>query len=223
MDSMISSHDSNEIVNSITHFIGTMLAFIGTVFLIVISADAGKWVHLVSFTIYGVTLFLSMLASTWLHFTLIFNRYYRILGILDHDAIFLLIAGSYTPICLVVLGGMKGWILFSITWFFAAIFIVIKSIFFSKMGKIISTIPFLIMGWPLIFYLKELNQILGIEALITLLFAGILYTVGAVIFIYRKPNPFPPYFGNHEIWHILVLIANGAIFYVMWKYIFALS
>ncbi len=219
MDPMISSLGSNEYVSSISHLIGAILAFAGTTLLIVLSAQAGKWVHLVSFSIYGLTLFLSMMASCLLHFNLLFDRYYRLLGIFDHNAIFLLIAGSYTPMALAVFGGPMGWGLFTLIWGLAAFNITIKSIFFARMGKHLSTLTFVLMGWPAIFYIWPLYQKLGIHAIFVLIAAGITYTIGAFSFTFHKPDPFPPYFGNHEIWHICVLIGNSLIFYLMYAHI----
>jgi hemolysin III len=113
MDHMISSADSNEYFNSISHLIGAILSVTGTTVLIVFSAIEYKWMHLISFAIYGTTLFLAFFSSTLLHFNLLFNKYRRVLGILDHNAIYLLIAGTYTPFCLVILEGALGWSIFA--------------------------------------------------------------------------------------------------------------
>lgn len=219
MDPMISSVNSNEYFNSILHLLGTILAFAGTTFLIVLAAQAGKWVHLVSFSIYGLTLFLSFLASSILHFNLLFNRYYRLLGIFDHNAIFLLIAGTYTPLALAVFGGTMGWGLFTLIWCLAAFNIAIKSIFFAKMGKKLSTLCFVLMGWPVIFYAWPIAKLLGIDALILMIVGGLVYTLGAFSFTIHKPDPFPPYFGNHEIWHLAVFIGNAIFFYFMYAHV----
>ena len=219
MDPMISSVNSNEYFNSILHLLGTILSFAGTAFLIVLAAQYGKWVHLVSFSIYGLTLFLSFLASTILHFNLLFNRYYRLLGIFDHNAIFLLIAGTYTPLALAVFGGGMGWGLFTLIWCLAAFNIAIKSIFFAKMGKKLSTLCFVLMGWPVIFYAWPISKMLGADALILMIVGGLVYTVGAISFTAHKPDPFPPYFGNHEIWHLCVFIGNAIFFYFMYSHI----
>lgn len=221
MDDMISSINSNEYVSSILHLIGAILAFAGTTLLIVLAAQQGKWVHLVSFSIYGLTLFLSFLASCILHFNLLFNKYFRILGILDHNAIFLLIAGTYTPFALAVFGGATGWGLFTLIWGLAAFNITIKSIFFSRMSKNLSTLTFILMGWPVVLYSWPLYKELGLDAILLMVAGGLVYTLGAISFTYHKPDPLPPYFGNHEIWHLAVLIANGIFFYIMYKYVLA--
>ena len=219
MDAMISSSDSNEYFNSITHLIGTILAITGLTLLIVLSAKEHKWVHLVSFVIYGTTLFLSFLSSTLLHFFLLFNKYKRILGILDHNAIYLLIAGTYTPICLVVLGGMQGWILFALIWSMAIFFITIKSIFFKKLPTYFSNISYLSMGWLIMVIIYPLYLKLGIGAILLMLVGGACYTVGAIIFTWGKPNPKPPFFGNHEIWHLAVFFGNFTFYLLMLFYV----
>jgi len=153
MDPMISSPDSNEYFNSISHLIGAILSLAGLIVLVVFSARDDKWIHLISFSIYGTTLFLSFLASCLLHFNLLFNKYSRVLGILDHNAIYLLIAGTYTPLCLVVLKGTIGWTLFGIIWSFAAFCITIKSIFFKTLPKSLSMASYKMMGWVLIIFI----------------------------------------------------------------------
>ena len=215
MDPMISSLNINEYFNSITHLIGAILSIIGTIVLIVFSAHAEKWLHLVSFAVYGTTLFLSLLASCLLHFFLLHKKYIRALGILDHNAIYLLIAGSYTPFALVVLQGPLGWSLFALIWGLAVFNITIKSIFFQKMGKNLSTVGFILMGWPAIFYAIPLYHALGGMALALMVGGGLVYTIGAMAFMNEKPDPFPPFFGNHEIWHVAVLIGNAMFFTLM--------
>lgn len=223
MDPMISSIDSNEYFNSISHLIGAILAVIGMVVLIVEASLMGNTLMVVCFAIYGTTLFFSFLASCLLHFNLIFGNYYRPLGILDHDAIYLLIAGTYTPISLCVIGGATGWGLFALIWGLAVFNIVIKSVFFQQLNSWMSTIGFVVMGWPVAFYIPSLYSKLGGSALVLIFSAGILFTIGAVIFERGRPNPAPPYFGNHEIWHIFVLLGNSLFFAVMYIFVLPLG
>jgi len=215
MDRMISTLNSNEYVNSISHLLGTVLAIAGTTLLIVFSALESKWIHLVSFSIYGFTLILSMLFSTILHFNLLFGRYRRLLGILDHVAIYLLIAGSYTPFCLVILQGALGWWIFGIVWSMAFFFIALKSIFFRTMPIWFSQFTYLFISWfafLIVYYMYIRIGLVGIGAIGL---AGIFYTIGAFIFHKEKPDPWPPHFGSHEIWHFCVLAGNACIYYVM--------
>lgn len=216
---MISSPDSNEYFNSISHLVGAILSISALAVLVSLAAVAGKPAHVVGFAIYGVSLFLSFLFSVLLHFFLLFNKYLRVFGILDHNAIYILIAGTYTPFCLAVLSGATGWVLFGIIWSLAVFFITLKSIFFARIPIWMSNASFLLMGWIIVFLIGPIYRELGTGALSLLVAGGLCYTVGALIFARGKPNPFPPYFGNHEIWHVCVLAGNTFMFLVMLWYV----
>ena len=216
---MISSPDSNEYFNSISHLVGAILSISALAVLVSLAAVAGKPAHVVGFAIYGVSLFLSFLFSVLLHFFLLFNKYLRVFGILDHNAIYILIAGTYTPFCLAVLSGATGWVLFGIIWSLAVFFITLKSVFFAKIPIWMSNASFLLMGWIIVFLIGPIYRELGTGALSLLVAGGLCYTVGALIFARGKPNPFPPYFGNHEIWHVCVLAGNTFMFLVMLWYV----
>jgi hemolysin III len=215
MDPMISSPDSNEYVNAMSHLIGAILSVSVIAILVTLAARDGKWAHLVGFAIYGTTLLLSFLASCLLHFFLLFGRYKRVFGILDHCAIYLLIAGTYTPLCLTLFTGATGWALFGIIWSLAVFWIVIKAVFFVRMPAVLSIVSYVSMGWFVLFFIQPIALNLGMGAIVLMILAGLLYTVGAIIFASGKPNPFPPYFGNHEIWHLAVLGGSALFFCVM--------
>lgn len=215
LDPLISSLDSNEYFNAFSHLLGAILSVSVVAILVTFSAFDHKWPHLVGFAIYGTTLLLSFIASCLLHFFLLFGKYKRVFGILDHCAIYLLIAGSYTPFCLTLLRGPAGWVLFGIVWSLAVFFIVVKSIFFTRMSVLLSHITYMIMGWLVIFFIYPIYVHLGIRAILLMMAAGLMYTLGAIIFARGRPNPFPPYFGNHEIWHLSVLLGNTTFFFVM--------
>jgi len=219
MDPMISSKDSNEYFNSISHLIGTILSLAGLTILVVFAALDQGALHIISFSIYGITLLLSFLFSTLLHFFLLFNKYRRVLGILDHCAIYLLIAGTYTPICLIILGDWVGWLLFGLTWGLAIFHITIKSIFFKTMSETLSNLTYFSMGWLAIFFIKTLLEKLPMTAILLMLMGGLFFTIGAIIFQKGRPNPYPPYFGNHEIWHLCVLLGNLSFFAVMFYFV----
>jgi hemolysin III len=219
LDPHISSIDSNEYFNSISHLIGAILSVSALVVLVTLSAINHKPVHVIGFSIYGTSLFLSLLFSCLLHFFLLFGKYLRIFGILDHDAIYLLIAGTYTPFCLIIFSSAIGWVLFGIIWSLAVFFITIKSIFFERISVLMSNISYLLMGWIVVFLIGPVYNQLGMGAISLLVAGGLFYTVGAFIFANGKPNPFPPHFGSHEIWHICVLAGNAAMFLVMLFYV----
>lgn len=219
LDPLISAPDSNEYFNAISHLIGAILSISGLAVLVTLAAQAGKPAHVVGFAIYGVSLFLSFLFSCLLHFFLLFHKYLRVFGILDHNAIYILIAGTYTPFCLTIFSGATGWLLFGIVWSLAVFFITLKSIFFARIPVWMSNLSFLLMGWLIVFLIGPIYERLGLDAILLLLTGGSFYTVGALIFAFGKPNPFPPHFGNHEIWHVCVLTGNAIFFLVMLWYV----
>jgi len=219
LDPLVSSADSNEYFNSISHLIGAILSISAMAVLVSLAAIAGKPAHVVGFAIYGLSLFLSFLFSCLLHFFLLFNKYLRVFGILDHNAIYLLIAGTYTPFCLIILSGSTGWVLFGIIWSLAILFIALKSIFFARISVLLSNISFLLMGWIIVVLIGPIYTQLGAGAIALILAGGLFYTAGALIFAHGRPNPFPPYFGNHEIWHLCVLAGNAVFFLVMLIYV----
>lgn len=219
LDPQISAPDSNEYFNSISHLIGAILSISALAVLVTLAAIDHKPAHVIGFAIYGTSLFLSFLFSCLLHFFLLFGKYLRVFGILDHNAIYILIAGTYTPFCLTIFSGATGWVLFGVIWSLAVFFITLKSIFFARIPTWLSNASFLLMGWIVVFLIGPIYQQLGPEASFLLLAGGLFYTVGALIFASGKPNPFPPYFGNHEIWHVCVLAGNAFMFLVMLFYI----
>lgn len=223
LDPMISSPDSNEYFNAISHLIGAILSVSVLAVLITLAAMQQKWLHLIGFSIYGTSLLLSFIASALLHFFLLFGRYKRVFGILDHCAIYLLIAGTYTPFCLAVVRGSAGWWLFGGIWSLAVFFITLKAIFFARIPIAFSNASFILMGWLVVFVLAPIYQLLGLPAILMMGVAGLVYTVGAISFARGRPNPFPPYFGNHEIWHLAVLIGNALFFLVMLRFVLPYS
>ncbi|MFH0962026.1 MAG: hemolysin III family protein [archaeon] len=222
-DKLISAPDSNEVFNSISHGAGALLALAGGILLVVLSAVRSKPIHLVSFAIYGTFLFLSLLSSTLLHSFLAFGRYKRILGILDHAAIYLLIAGTFIPICLVVIGGFWGIALLSAVSAAALALMLIKSFAFSRLGKAYSIISYLSLGWAGVVAGALAYGKVGLLPLAVFLLGGLLYTVGSIIFFTGKPNPFPPVFGSHEIWHSFVLAGNSVFYFSMLFFILPLG
>lgn len=219
MDRMISAPDSNEYVNALSHLLGAILSVSALAVLVTLAALAHKWALLIGFAIYGTTLLLSMVASTLLHFFLLFGRYRRVLGILDHCAIYLLIAGTYTPFCLGLIGGARGWLLFGIVWSLAVFWIVLKAVFFTRMSSAVSNLSYISLGWVVVFFAVPIWTLLGPGAIALMLLAGLLYSGGAVSFALGRPNPFPPFFGNHEIWHLAVLLGSALFFCVMLLYV----
>ncbi|MCH1626376.1 PAQR family membrane homeostasis protein TrhA [Ferdinandcohnia quinoae] len=200
-----------EIANAITHGVGVLLSIPALVLLIVFAAKYGNAWHVVSFSIFGSTMLLLYLFSTLLH-SIHHPKANKVFAILDHSAIYLLIAGTYTPFVLVTLRSWLGWTLFGIVWGLAIIGILFKVFFVGKF-MVLSTVFYILMGWLIIIGIKPLYSSLEIEGFILLLSGGILYTVGAIFYMWRR-LPF-----NHAIWHGFVLAGSAAMFFCVLFYV----
>ena len=187
------------------------MSVIGLVLLVVKAATLGTTVHVVSFAIFGASLVVLYAASTIYHSTKDPNRRTR-LRTIDHTAIYVLIAGSYTPFTLVVLSGTVGWTLFGISWGMAATGIVLK-LFYTGRFNILSTSMYVFMGWLIIFAIKPLIAALPDEGLFWLFAGGIAYTVGAISYSIKKI----PY--GHALFHIFVLAGSACHFVSVYWYI----
>lgn len=204
-----------ERLNAITHGVGTALAVAGLVFLVVSAyAYGGLW-HLVSFSVYGASLVLLYLASTLYH-SFRDERSKRRLRILDHAAIYLLIAGTYTPFALVVLHGVLGWTVFSLVWGLAAVGVLFQLFFVNRYRKA-ATLCYLFMGWLAVFFLQPLAATLSAAGLYWLAAGGVLYSVGACFYLCRRL----PY--HHAVWHLFVLAGSAAHFVAVARYVLPVS
>ncbi len=205
----------NEIANAVTHGIGTLLAIAGLVLLVVYASNYGNTWHVVSFTIYGSTLVLLFLSSTLYH-SIQHPEAKRILRIIDHSAIYLLIAGTYTPFTLVTLQGVQGWVLFGVIWSLALLGILYK-IFFINRHVIISTLFYLLMGWMIVFSIKDLFQGLSTNGIILLGAGGLSYTLGMIFYAGRNRLLM------HAIWHLFVLGGSICHFFAILFYVLPLK
>ncbi|MDW7675024.1 MAG: hemolysin III family protein [Bacillota bacterium] len=194
-----------EIFNSISHGIGALFSIAALVVLVAFASVRGDVWHIVSFSIYGFTLFFLYLSSTLYH-SIFHERSKEILRLFDHASIYLLIAGSYTPITLISMRGTWGWTIFAIIWALAITGIILKIIDIKKI-KSISTLLYVAMGWLIIVALKPMLATIPQGLFIWLLAGGLIYTFG-VIFYACKKIPF-----NHGIWHLFVL-GGSATHYV---------
>ena len=186
-----------EVLNSITHGIGAVLSVLGLVYLIHQALNFGTTWHLVSFIIYGVSLIVLFLASTLYHGIPI-AAWKESLNVFDRSAIYILIAGTYTPFLLNNLRGPWGWSLFGVIWGLTLFGLTISLGLLPKLRKA-SVVLYLLMGWLVVVAVGELVSRVGTTSLILLLIGGICYTVGVVFYLWRKL----PY--NHAIWHLFVL------------------
>ena len=191
---------TEEKLNVISHGFGLVLSLIVFPFLVIKSFNFDGFWKPISFIIYGLSLIVLYAASTFYHAAKNPKKR-RKLNIFDHAAIYVLIAGSYSPFCLVGLDSNLGWYMFLFVWLFALIGIVLKLFFTGKFDKL-STAMYLLMGWQVVFFIKPLMQSLTSEGLQFLFAGGIFYSVGAVLYSIKKI----PY--NHAIFHVFVLLGS---------------
>lgn len=189
-----------EIFNSVTHGIGTLLSIAALVLLIVFAAIKGDAWHVVSFSIFGTTLVLLYLSSTLYHsFTK--EKIKNLFARFDHAAIFLLIAGTYTPFLLTALRGTLGWTLFGIIWAVAIAGVVIRSIYLTRFRKLMVGL-YLAMGWMFVVAIGPMMKNLPTISIVFLFLGGIMYSVGVIFYSWRNLK-----FG-HGIWHLFVLAGS---------------
>ena len=208
-----------EPVNALTHGVGAVLGVAGLVALLVLS-DGEPW-RTVAFSVYGASLIALYLASAVMHGVIAPMTVIRRLRILDHAAIFLLIAGTYTPITLVALRSESpawGWALFGTAWGFAALGVVFK-LFWLDAPRWLSVAMYIAMGWMAVVGIVPMVQALPWSALTWLLVGGLFYSVGAIIYARKRPDPWPRVFGYHEIWHLFVLAGSVSHFVLMLRYV----
>lgn len=206
--------------SAITHFIGMLMAIFAAVPLIIKAARELSRIYLVSIIIYAASLILLYAASTTYH---TFNRSEKVNTILkkiDHMMISVLIAGSYTPICLLVLGGKQGLILLTIVWSFAIIGILIKA-FFVYCPRWVSSVLYIGMGWTCVLAFTQILNSMSTAAFIWLLAGGVIYTVGGIIYALKLPifNLKHKNFGSHEIFHLFVMGGSTCHFIVMYVFV----
>lgn len=200
-----------EVVNAITHGLGTLLSIAGLALLIVYASLEGTSWHVVSFTIYGITMLLLYTASTLVH-ALPEGKVKDLFETFDHSCIYLFIAGTYTPILLVTLRGPLGWTLFGIVWGLAAGGVVFKA-FFTKRFLFLSTLFYVFMGWMIVFAWHPLLSSLQPGGIRLLVIGGVLYTVGSIFYMWRA---FPH---HHAVWHLFVLAGSAMHFFAILFYV----
>lgn len=201
-----------ERLNVISHGIGVILGIVALVFLVIHASQNGTASHIVSFSIYGASIIVLYLASTLYHVSRKPTARKR-LRIFDHAAIYILIAGTYTPFTLVTLDGALGWTIFGLVWGFALVGIILKLFYTGRFDKL-STLMYVCMGWLIIFAIKPLIANFSSEGLFWLLAGGIAYTIGAILYSFQK-LPL-----NHAIFHVFVLA--GSIFHFVSVYAYVL-
>ncbi|GEO65761.1 PAQR family membrane homeostasis protein TrhA [Levilactobacillus spicheri] len=200
----------NEVLNAVTHGIGAALSIAGLVVSILQAVAKGGALRITTFAIYGAIMVLFYLASTLFH-SLVFTRASHVFQIFDHCAIYLLIAGTYTPYTLLVIKGALGWTMFGVIWAMAILGIVYKAIWLNQHQKL-STIIYVVMGWMCLLGMKPLYLGLGPIGFGLLFGGGVAFTAGAVLYSF-KGVPF-----GHVIWHLFVMLGTALMYFSILLY-----
>lgn len=206
--------------SAITHFIGMILAAAAaTPLLLKASREPGR-TQLIALTIFIISMILLYAASTIYHTLDISPRVNKILRKVDHMMIFILIAGTYTPICMVVLGDGTGWMLLALVWGIAIAGILIKA-FWITCPKWFSSVIYIAMGWICVLAFTKITKALPAAAFGWLLAGGIIYTVGGIIYALKLPifNSRHKYFGSHEIFHLFVMGGSFCHYIMMYRFV----
>ena len=200
-----------EKINIISHATGFILSVVALVLLVTHASLHGDVRHIVSFSIFGVSLIILYAASTFYH-SAKKPKLRKRLKIIDHASIYVLVAGSYTPFTLITLNGTLGWVIFGTSWGLAITGIILK-LFFTGKYKVISTSMYVFMGWVIVFAIKPLINNLPSEGFLWLLAGGISYTLGAILYSIKKIR------FNHAIFHMFVLTGSFCHFISVFFYV----
>lgn len=202
---------TEEKLNIWSHAFGIFLSIIALVLLIIKAVQQDNIWMMISFPIFGVSLILLYLASTLYHASKEPQKRFK-LKVFDHAAIYVLIAGSYTPFTLVSLNGETGWLIFSMVWVMAFTGIILK-LFFTGRFKVVSTAMYVLMGWLIVFYFQDLTASLHEKGVFYLILGGVLYTIGAILYSIKKIK------FNHAIFHFFVLAGSFCHFLSIYLYV----
>lgn len=206
--------------SAITHFLGIIMVLLASFPLLSRAAKGEHPIYLISLGIFTLSMFLLYSASTIYHTFNLSERINQMLKKIDHIMIYILIAGSYTPVCLITLNGSGGTFLFLLVW--ATAFLgILQCIFFINCPKWVSSILYIAMGWLCVFSFSDIITLMNTQTFFWLLAGGIIYTIGGIIYACKFPifNHLHKNFGSHEIFHLFVLAGSLCHFVVMYQLI----
>lgn len=206
--------------SALTHFIAMIIAILAATPLLVKASREPGWLHVAALTVFIVSMILLYAASTIYHTLDISPKINKLLRKFDHMMIFILIAGTYTPVCLIVLGDQTGWSLLALVWGIAAAGILIKA-FWITCPKWFSSVLYIAMGWVCVLAFTRIVQALPREAFLWLLAGGLIYTAGGVIYALKLPlfNAKHKNFGSHEIFHLFVMGGSFCHYMMMYQFV----
>ncbi len=216
MDSILSSpkegqSHGEEIANSVSHGIGLLAAIVGTPFLVMRAARHGDPGFVVGACVFAASMILLYFASTLYH-AWPTGKAKRCFRIIEHSAIFILIAGTYTPLTLGIFRGTIGWLLFGVIWGLAAAGVVLKA-FYKTAHPVFSTCLYLLMGWLIVVAAKPLFAVMPPMGLFLLIAGGVSYTVGVAFFATDSRIPY-----GHLIWHLFVIAGTACHYFLVLLY-----
>lgn len=208
-----------EPINGLTHLSGAILSFVALLAMVIkatITTESALSVFAVIF--FGMSMILLYSASATYHMVIAKDKVIAFLRKIDHSMIFILIAGTYTPFCLISLNGMIGWILFSIIIFAALCGVLFKMVWFNC-PRWLSTMIYIVMGWMVIFVASPLSEVLSSTGLFLLVLGGIFYTIGGIIYGAKPKFLKSAYMGFHEIFHIFIMLGSTSHFLCVYMYV----
>jgi hemolysin III len=207
--------------NGISHLLGGMAAVVVTVLLVRAAALRGGSGAVVPFLVYGLSMVLLYFASASYHLLDVSPKAHVMLRRLDHISISILIAGTYTPMCLVALRGSTGTLLSWGVWGLAGA-VILTDIFWLDAPRGIKAGLYVLLGWFAVWATVPLQRAIGWGGMAWMLAGGLAYSVGALLYAIRKPNPWPGVIGFHEIWHLFVLAGSASFVVLVWRYVLPL-
>ncbi len=214
----MTSSKNNEPLSALTHMLAALLSVAALTLMIVFAVKHGRSAHVIGFSVFGSSLIILYCTSTLYHYFQRETRIKRIFQRLDHAMIFVLIAGTYTPISLLMPQRGWGWSIFGVSWGLAALGITLKSTG-VKMKEWFSVALYIAMGWMTLIAIQPLAQWLSTGALVWLFLGGASYTLGCIFFALDNYIPARRWFGMHDIFHLFVMGGSFCHFWLMMNYI----
>lgn len=209
-----------EPINGLTHLLGAFASLLGLILLIIRVCKSSSFtdIKLLGVTIFGVSLILLYTASSVYHLVISSEDVIKFLRKLDHSMIYVLIAGTYTPICIICLNGNLKWYILTAIWSMAIAGILFKMLWFN-LPRWISTVFYIAMGWFVVFFISPVSKFLTHGGMTFLVMGGILYTLGGIIYATKWPKLHFKMFGFHEIFHIFILLGSLSHYICIIKYV----
>lgn len=205
-------------ISGLTHCIGVLLSVVGSFFLLARTSGEETIYHTISFSIFSLALIALYSISTLYHWLPLSDKNLILFRKIDHIMIFVFIAASNTPICLVSIRGVWGWSIFVGVWLFTLGGFFLK-VFWLNAPRYLYTSIYLLMGWLIVVAIYPLTRVMQSEGILFLALGGIFYSVGAVIYAIKKPDPVPGVFGFHEIFHLFIMAGSFSHYLMMYYYV----